>query len=78
MGAAETLRRLHPADDRISQRQAVKEFGLGFLKANKERLNYYTNGNRKEYSRAELEQVRASRSVAYYAMRIEQQFAKQK
>lgn len=71
MGASETLRRLRPADDRISQRQAVREFGTAFLKANAERLTVTYNGNRKEYSRAELEQVKAAKDVAMIAVRIE-------
>ena len=71
MGAAEVLRKLHPADDRISQRQAVKEYGIGFLKANADSLTVNYNGNRREYSRAELEQVKASRSVAAMVAKIE-------
>ena len=71
MGAAEVLRRLRPQDDRMSQRQAEAEFGRGFIKANAQRLTVTLNGNRREYSRAELEQVKASRSVATLAMRIE-------
>ena len=71
MGAAEVLRKLHPADDRISQRQAVKEYGIGFLKANADSLTVTYNGNRREYSRAELEQVKASRSVAAMVAKIE-------
>lgn len=76
MGAAETLRRLRPADDRISQRQAVKEFGIGFMNANRNRISFTMNGNRKEYSRAELEQVKASMSVAALAMQIESHLIK--
>lgn len=72
MGAAEMLRRLRPQDDRLSQRQAEREYGAGFLKANADRLTVTANGNRKEYSRAELEQVKASRNVAALAVRIEQ------
>lgn len=71
MGAAETLRRVQPADDRISQRQAVKEYGSAFLRDNADRLTVTWNGNRREYSRAELEQVKAARSVAVLAFRIE-------
>ena len=71
MGAAEILRRMNPAEDRISQRQAVREYGRGFIKANASRLTVTRNGNRVEYSRAELEQVKASRSVAVLAMKIE-------
>lgn len=73
MGAAEALRKLQPADDRISKSQAEREFGRGFLKANADRLTVTLNGNRREYSRAELEQVKASRSVAFYAAKIDAQ-----
>lgn len=76
MGAAETLRRLRPEDDRISQRQAVKEYGGAFLKANAARLTVTFNGNRREYSRAELEQLKASRNVAAMAVRIEETLLK--
>lgn len=71
MGAAEVLRKLHPADDRISQRQAVREYGVGFLRRNADRLTVTYNGNRKEYSRAELEQVKASSSLAAMVVKIE-------
>lgn len=71
MGANAALRRLEPATDRISQRQAVAEYGLAFLRDNADRLTVTRNGNRKEYSRAELEQVKAARNVATIAVRIE-------
>lgn len=71
MGASEALRRMKPADDRISQRQAAKEYGSAFLERNADSLTVTRNGNRKEYSRAELEQLKAARSVAMLAMRIE-------
>lgn len=71
MGAAEAIRKLNPSADRISQRQAVKEFGIGFIKRNADRLTVTYNGNRREYSRAELEQVKASTSVAAMVAKIE-------
>lgn len=71
MGAAEAIRRLHPDRDRISQRQAAREFGGSFLKRNADRLTVTWNGNRKEYSRSECEKVRASLSVAAIVARIE-------
>ena len=71
MGATEAMRRLRPADDRISQRKAEREYGKAFLRDNASRLSVCVNGNRKEYSRAELEQVKAARNVAVLAMRIE-------
>ena len=77
MGAAEAIRRLNPSGDRISQRQAAKEFGLGFLRKNSGRLTVTSNGNRLEYSRAELEQVKASTSVAAMVARIEEHLIRQ-
>ena len=71
MGAAEAIRKLNPSADRISKRQAAKEFGIGFLRENSDRLTVTSNGNRLEYSRAELEQVKASTSVAAMVARIE-------
>lgn len=71
MGAAEAIKRMKPACDRISQRQAELEYGRGFLKQNADRLTVTMNGNRREYSRAELEQVKAARNVAVLAVRIE-------
>lgn len=71
MGAAEAIGRQNPAADRISKRQAVREYGSAFLRDNADRLTVTANGNRLEYSRAELEQVKAARSVAMLAMRIE-------
>ena len=52
MGANAALRRMAPAADRISQRQAVAEYGIAFLRDNADRLTVTRNGNRKEYSRA--------------------------
>lgn len=72
MGAAEVTRRLRPEDDRISEREAFRIYGRGFVKANADRLTVTANGNRKDYSRAELEQVKAARSVAVLAIRIEE------
>lgn len=71
MGANAALRRMAPASDRISQRQAVAEYGIAFLRDNADRLTVTRNGNRKEYSRAEIEQVKAARNVATIALRIE-------
>lgn len=71
MGAAETLRRMKPADDRISQTAARREYGSGFLRDNADRLTVTANGNRLEYSRAELEQLREAQSVAMLALRME-------
>ena len=71
MGANAAMRRMAPASDRISQRQAVAEYGIAFLRDNADRLTVTRNGNRKEYSRAELEQVKAARNVATIALRIE-------
>lgn len=64
MGAAEAVGRMHPEEDRISQRKAEAMFGRAFLHRNRSRLNVCYNGNRREYSRAECEQVRYSESVA--------------
>lgn len=76
MGAAEALRKMQPAADRISQRKAVKEYGLGFIRLNSDRLTTWRVGNRIEYSRAEIEQLRASMTVAEMAMRIEDKLFK--
>lgn len=71
MGASEALKALKPADDRISQRQAERDYGRAFLRDNASRLSVCMNGNRREYSRAELEQCKAARNVAMLALRIE-------
>ncbi len=71
MGAAETLRRLKPADDRISQTKARREYGSAFLRDHADSLTVTANGNRLEYSRAELEQLRAAQTVAMLALRME-------
>ena len=71
MGAAEAVRLMQPQADRISQRQAVKEYGVGFLRRHADHLTVTYNGNRKEYSRAEIEQVKASTSVARMVYEIE-------
>jgi hypothetical protein len=71
MGAAEAIRKMQPQQDRISQRQAEKEYGIGFIRRNADRLTVVWNGNRKEYSRAELEQVKVSMSVAAMVVSIE-------
>ena len=76
MGAAEAVRRMQPQADRISQRQAVKEYGIGFLRRHADHLTVTYNGNRKEYSRAEIEQVKASTSVAAMVVKIETELFK--
>jgi hypothetical protein len=76
MGAAEAIRKMQPQNDRISQRQAEKEYGIGFIRRNADRLTVVWNGNRKEYSRAELEQVKVSMSVAAMVVRIENNLIK--
>jgi hypothetical protein len=76
MGAAEAIRKMQPQQDRISQRQAEKEYGIGFIRRNADRLTVVWNGNRKEYSRAELEQVKVSMSVAAMVVRIENNLIK--
>lgn len=77
MGAAEAIRKMQPQQDRISQRQAEKEYGIGFIRRHADRLTVVWNGNRKEYSRAELEQVKVSMSVAAMVVRIESNLIKQ-
>lgn len=75
MGAAEMLRRLRPEDDRISQREAWREFGMAFVKANEHRLSVTQGQGRnatKWYSRAELVQAQAARDVSRIAMKLEQ------
>ena len=76
MGAAEAIRKMQPQNDRISQRQAEKEYGIGFIRRHSDRLTVVWNGNRKEYSRAELEQVKVSMSVAAMVVRIENNLIK--
>lgn len=71
MGASEALKAMKPADDRISKSEAEREYGRGFLRDNASRLTVTANGNRLEYSRAELEQVKAAKTVAILAFRIE-------
>lgn len=71
MGAAEVIRQLRPADDRISQRQAFRDYGRAFVESHANQLSTYANGNRKMFSRAELERIKAAKSVAVSAMRIE-------
>ena len=65
MGAAEMLKALKPEEDRISQREAWRLFGMAFVKANEKRLS-------KWYSRAELVQLQAARDVSRIAMQLEQ------
>jgi hypothetical protein len=38
MGAAEAIRKMQPQQDRISQRQAEKEYGIGFIRRHADRL----------------------------------------
>lgn len=71
MGAAEAIRKMQPQNDRISKTKAERIYGAAFLRDNADRLTVVPAGNRLEYSLAELEQVRVSRSVAALAMRIE-------
>lgn len=74
MGAAEMIRRLRPEEDRISQREAWREFGMAFVKANEHRLSVTKGQGRnatKWYSRAELVQVQAARDVSRIAARLE-------
>ena len=75
MGAAEVVRRLDPAADLISQRQAFKEFGRSFVMAHEGDLTVIRKGmadnSRKQYSRAELTQLVASREIAIMSLRLE-------
>lgn len=75
MGAAEVLKALRPEDDRISQREAWRLFGMAFVKANEQRLSVIQGSGRnstKWYSRAELVQLQAARDVSRIAMNLEQ------
>lgn len=75
MGAAEVLKALRPEDDRISQREAWRLFGMAFVKANEQRLSVIQGSGRnstKWYSRAELVQLQAARDVSRIAMKLEQ------
>lgn len=70
MGAAQVIRHLSPVEDRISKAQACKEFGRTFIERNADRLTVTRHGNRLEYSRAELMQLRTAKSVAMLSVRI--------
>lgn len=75
MGAAEVLKALRPEDDRISQREAWRIFGMAFVKANEPSLSVIQGSGRnstKWYSRAELVQLQAARDVSRIAMKLEQ------
>lgn len=75
MGAAEAVKALAPTSDLISQRQAFKEFGRAFVLANADSLTTLRKGvadnSTRYYSRAELTQLLASRSIAVLSMRLE-------
>lgn len=72
MGAAQAIARMLPKEDRISQRRAEAMFGRAFLRRNAGRLNVYYNGNRKEYSKSECEQLRHGESAAAIVAKIDQ------
>lgn len=76
MGAAEVIQHLSPREDRISKAQACKEFGRTFVERNTDRLTVTRHGNRLEYSRAELMQLRTAKSVAILSVRIENNLLK--
>ena len=75
MGAAEAVRRIDPASDLISQRTAFKEFGKAFVTANADSLTTLRKGaasnSPRYYSRAELVQLLAARSIAIMSCRLE-------
>lgn len=74
MGAAEMLKALKPQEDRISQREAWRLFGMTFVKANEQRLSVIHGSGKnstKWYSRAELVQLQAARDVSRIAMQLE-------
>ena len=77
MGAAEAVKALAPTSDLISQRQAFKEFGRAFVLANTDSLTTLRKGmadnSPRYYSRAELTQLLASRSIAVMSFRLEHQ-----
>lgn len=76
MGAAEAVKALAPTSDLISQRQAFKEFGRAFVLAHEDGLTVIRKGSAANsprlFSRAELTQLVASRSIAVLSMRLEQ------
>jgi hypothetical protein len=75
MGAAEMLKALKPEEDRISQREAWRLFGMAFVKANEPRLSVVQGSGKnstKWYSRAELVQLQSARDVSRIAMQLEQ------
>lgn len=75
MGAAEVVKTLDPASDLISQREAFKEFGKAFVIAHEDGLTVIRKGSAANsprlFSRAELTQLVASRSIAVLSMRLE-------
>ncbi len=75
MGAAEAVKALAPTSDLVSQRQAFKEFGRAFVLANAGSLTTLRKGmasnSPRYYSRAELTQLLASRSIAIMSLRLE-------
>ena len=75
MGAAEAVKRIDPHSDLISQRQAFKEFGRAFVLANADNLTTLRKGvadnSPRYYSRAELTQLLAARSIAVMSFRLE-------
>lgn len=73
MGAAEAMAAMDPKGDRLSQREAVRLYGRGFIARNAGRLHVTANGNRREYSRAELEALRQADGIAAIMVRIENQ-----
>lgn len=67
-GAAEMLKALKPEADLISQREAYATFGIAFVKKHESGLTITRKGSaknsKKYYSRAELVQLVASRTLA--------------
>lgn len=74
-GAAEMLKALKPEADLISQRQAYALFGTSFVKKHEDGLTITRKGaadnSKKYYSRAELVQLVASRTLARNIVRLE-------
>ena len=75
MGAAEAVKRIDPHSDLISQRQAFREFGKAFVVSNADSLTTLRKGaasnSTRYYSRAELVQLLAARSIAVMSFRLE-------
>lgn len=75
MGAAEMLKALRPEEDRISQREAWRIFGMAFVRANEAKLTVVQGSGKnstKYFSRAELVQMQAARNVAAITVKLEQ------